>query len=315
MDCHPSPEDDSMKASIDIGTNTVLLLVAEVEGTSLTVLEEQQRVPRLGAGVDESRELSNEAMWRVVESLKEFQDIVHTKYSGINEIFVTATSAVRDANNRCDFIDFVKQQTGLEIQLLNGIEEAEYTFVGALSVLDSVESYKMIIDIGGGSTEIAYGEQQLQDCYSYDVGCVRFTERFLKDDPPTNQQVKRCRDEIKKVFTNYEFTNTDQTTLIGVAGTVTSLAFIDLELSGYNAELLSGHKISKERLKKYIQKFRGYTSTELEQRYSTVMKGRADIFFAGLLILDEFMDRYHFEELITSTGGIRHGTILVNRDK
>lgn len=304
-----------MKASIDIGTNTVLLLVTEVEGNHLTVFDEQQRVPRLGTNVDEKKEISEEAMQRVVESLKEFQERINANYPEVDEIFVTATSAVRDAGNRTHFIELVKQETGLEIQVLSGVQEAEYTFLGAQSMLDTISGPKLIIDIGGGSTEVAYGEQQLQNRYSYDMGCVRFTERFLKNSPPTDSQIQECRDEIKKVLAEYEFTIANQTTLVGVAGTITSLAFIDLELSSYDAEMLSGHPISKSSLKKYIQRFCGYTSTKLEQKYPSVMKGRADIFLAGLLILNEFMEEYHVEKLVTSTGGIRHGSILVNGNK
>ncbi|MDZ7660166.1 Ppx/GppA phosphatase family protein [Fodinibius sp.] len=304
-----------MKASIDIGTNTVLLLVAEVGENNLKIIEEQQRVPRLGAGVDDSKELSNEAMQRVIESLKDLQEIVNENYPGVSDIFVTATSAVRDANNRAFFIDLVEQETGLQIEVLSGVEEAEYTFLGAQSVLDNVDGPQMIIDIGGGSTEIAYGENDLQDRYSYDMGCVRFTERFLKSDPPADFQMQQCRNEIKRVLAEHEFNVTDQTTLIGVAGTVTSLAFIDLELCSYEAGVLSGHIITKKKLEEYIIQFSDYTSDALEQEYPVVMKGRADIFLAGLLILDEFMNEYNFGELITSTGGIRHGTILVNKGK
>lgn len=304
-----------MKASIDIGTNTTLLLIAAKDGQSLDIIEEQQRVPRLGTGVDNSKELSRGAMQRVIESLKEFLKIVNTNYPEVDDIFVTATSAVRDANNKGVFIDLVEQETGLQIQVLSGVEEAEYTFLGAKSVLDNVDGQQMVIDIGGGSTEIAYGEDQLQDRYSYDIGCVRFTERFLKNDPPAEWQIQQCRDEIKKVLSEYEFDIADQTTLVGVAGTVTSLAFIDLGLSSYDAELLSGHIMTKEGLKEYIKKFSGHTSNRIEQEYPAVMKGRADIFVAGLIILDAFMDEYNFDQLITSTGGIRHGTILVNRDK
>lgn len=304
-----------MKASIDIGTNTALLLVAETDGDNLTVIEEQQRIPRLGAGVDNSKELSKEAMRRAVESLREFRELVATNYPEVNDIFVTATSAVRDATNKAAFVDLVAEETGLQVQVLSGAEEAEYTFLGARSVLYNIDGPKMIIDIGGGSTEIAYGTEELHDRHSYDMGCVRFTERFLQSDPPTDLQIQECQHGIRKVLAAYEFNVTYQTTLVGVAGTVTSLAFIDLGLSSYDPKSLSGHLITRERLKNYINRFSSYTSDKLEQKYPSVMKGRADIFMAGLLILDEFMDEYNFHELITSTGGIRHGTILMNRDK
>ncbi|PAU95542.1 hypothetical protein CK503_00305 [Aliifodinibius salipaludis] len=304
-----------MKASIDIGTNTTLLLVADKNGPSLNILEEQQRIPRLGAGVDDSKALSKAAMERVVESLREFLEIINNKYPEVDDIYVTATSAVRDAKNKAVFIDRVEHETGLQIRVLSGVEEAEYTFLGAKSMLGDLEGQQMVIDIGGGSTEIAYGGKQLQDRYSYDMGCVRFTERFLKNDPPTELQIRHCKDAVKEMLEEYEFTIPNQTTLIGVAGTVTSLTFIDLGLSSYDAEVLSGRIITNEGLQEYIKIFSGYRSKALEQKYPSVMKGRADIFMAGLLILDGFMNEYNFEELITSTGGIRHGAILANKEK
>ncbi|WP_440998820.1 Ppx/GppA phosphatase family protein [Fodinibius sp. SL11] len=304
-----------MKASIDIGTNTVLLLVAELDGNSLTVIDEQQRIPRLGSGVDESKKLSKGAMQRVIDSLNEYRKIVRKKYPEVENIYVTATSAVRDAENKAEFLDLVEQKTGLKVQVLSGLKEAEYTFLGAQSVLNDVEGSKLVIDIGGGSTELAYGQEQLEDRYSYDMGCVRFTERFLKNNPPTDLQIQECRDAIKRVLEEYRFNFPTQTTFIGVAGTVTSLAFIDLKMSSYNAETLSGHIITKKKLQSYINRFCSYTSDMLGKKYPEVMKGRADIFLAGLLILDEFMKSNNIEELITSTGGIRYGTLIAETKK
>lgn len=304
-----------MKASIDIGTNTVLLLVAELDGNSLTVIDEQQRIPRLGSGVDESKKLSKGAMQRVIDSLNEYRKIVRKKYPEVENIYVTATSAVRDAENKAEFLDLVEQKTGLKVQVLSGLKEAEYTFLGAQSVLNDVEGSKLVIDIGGGSTELAYGQEQLEDRYSYDMGCVRFTERFLKNNPPTDLQIQECRDAIKRVLEEYRFNFPTQTTFIGVAGTVTSLAFIDLKMSSYNSETLSGHIITKKKLQSYINCFSSYTYDMLGKKYPEVMKGRADIFLAGLLILDEFMKWNNIKELITSTGGIRYGTLITETKK
>lgn len=314
MDCHRSPEKNIVKASIDIGTNTVLLLVAEVEVDALKVIEEQQRIPRLGAGVDESQNLSGSAMQRVIKALQEYQLIVQKRYPEADQIIVTATSAVRDANNREEFLAKVAEETGLQIQVLSGFEEAQYTFFGALSVLSAEikDSENVIIDIGGGSTEIASGKDGIRDRYSFDMGCVRFTERFFKDDPPTGDQIRGCREAIEQMLSEYSFNYfTNQSQLIGVAGTVTSLAYIDRQLDGYDSKLLSGHILSQASISKYISEFKQYSSTELENHYPKVLKGRADIFLAGLLILEVFMKKYNFKKLVTSTGGIRHGSLLI----
>lgn len=300
-----------MKASIDIGTNTALLLVAEVGNERLTVVHEEQRVPRLGAGVDKSGRLAKDAMDRVIEALLEYQKIIEDDFSSVDSIKVTATSAVRDAQNRAHFLDTVLEQTGLKVLVLSGSEEAKYTFLGAKSMLCDYESEQsVIIDIGGGSTEIASGSRQIRDRYSFDMGCVRFTERFLSDDPPTEIQIAECREATQRILKDYEFNFVDDAVPIGVAGTVTSLAYIDKNLSSFNSNALAGYTMTLERINDYISRFKDWSVQKLLDRYPVVMKGRADIFLAGLLILEEFMKKYGFSEVVTSTGGIRHGIIL-----
>lgn len=302
-----------MKASIDIGTNTVLLLVAETDGKTLTVIDEQQRIPRLGAGVDESKNLSESAMYRVIGVLQEYQQIVKEKYPSVSNMYVTATSAVRDANNKKQFLTSVEHETALSIQVLSGFEEAQYTFAGAPGMLSDELSgnQNVVIDIGGGSTEIASGGDTIRDRFSFDMGCVRFTERYLRDDPPTESQLELCKVAIQNELYNYDFNFGGHSQLIGVAGTVTSLAYIDKQLDSYKGKLLSGHRLSLNDVHRYITNFKQYSSSKLEKRYPEVLKGRADIFLVGLLILKEVMERYNFEALTTSTGGIRHGTLLV----
>lgn len=302
-----------MKAAIDIGTNTALLLVARVIDRRLEVLHEEQRVPRLGQGVDEANRLSNEAMQRVVAALQEYRQKIADRFSEVETVRVTGTSAVRDATNRQEFLDLVHSKTGFQVEVLSGFEEAQLTFLGAQSVLGEQQTagQTVIIDIGGGSTEIAAGAgQTVRDRYSYDMGCVRFTERFLKSDPPTTEQLDACHRAIRRMLEEYEFNFVDDSTLIGVAGTVTSLAYIDRNMDSYDAAKLTGHRLSRQQIGQHISRIQKMRSQQLQNRYPEVMKGRGDIFLAGLLILQEFMRKYGFKQLITSTGGIRHGAIL-----
>jgi exopolyphosphatase / guanosine-5'-triphosphate,3'-diphosphate pyrophosphatase len=172
------------KASIDIGTNSVLLLVAEMDGENLHILRELQEVPRLGKGVDKNRNLHPDSQQRVIAVLKNYQNYLDDHYPETTaETIVTATSAARDAANRDQFLRLVKKETGWDVRLLSGREEAEITYRGALSVLNGREKTKnVILDIGGGSTEIAYGNgYNLADGFSADMGSVRFTERFLTE--------------------------------------------------------------------------------------------------------------------------------------
>lgn len=302
-----------MKAVIDIGTNTTLLLVGEVSNGRLKVVHEEQRIPRLGRGVDKGGYLSEKAMNRVIEVIKEYQSLLNKDYPEVNEIFITATSAVRDSSNKQSFVDKIKQETGLETEILTGQEEAKYTFWGARSVLD--QQYRrhpnVILDIGGGSTEIAFGtENGLQDSYSFDMGCVRFTERYLTDDPPSDRQLARCKKAISELLKSHQFNFSNNSHLIGVAGTVTSLSYIDQDLETYSSKMLNNYKISVKRVSDHIQNIQSRPSGDLLAQYPTVMEGRADIFLAGLLILEQFMLEYNFDQLITSTGGIRHGAVV-----
>jgi len=276
-------------------------------------LYEEERTPRLGEGVDESMQLSTAAMQRVIDVLDDYEQIISDKYTNTTEIVVTATSAVRDATNKMLFLDKVQRQTGLQVQVLSGREEARYTYFGAKSVLadEDFGQSDVVIDIGGGSTEIATGNKgTITNRYSFDMGCVRFTERFLNEDPHSESQIANCRNAIRQMLSEYEFTIQQGSTLIGVAGTVTSLGFIDMQLQQCEPEKLNGYTISLDTLREYINNFRIMTAEELIQKYPAVMSERADIFRAGLLILEGFMKQYHFEQVVVSTGGIRHGAII-----
>tara|TARA_R110000868_G_scaffold304437_19_gene565351 strand:+ start:6287 stop:7213 length:927 start_codon:yes stop_codon:yes gene_type:complete len=304
-----------MKAAIDIGTNTVLLLVAEIVDNNVRVLHEEQRIPRLGKGVDSSKVLHADSIERVITSLKEYKAIIENHYPKVDEVIVTATSAVRDAENKKTFIEQVKERTGYEIQLLSGNQEAQYTFEGALSVVNvEPKIAAFVLDIGGGSTEVALGTKSgVTNYHSFDMGSVRYKERFLIHNPPYNEEVFECRDEIKRLFSKKKFKLPKEVMAIGVAGTATSLAAIDLQLDEYENEALNGHVINRQKLSKSIEIFSLHTYDQLLELSPMLLKGREDIFLTGLLILEGFMKFYNLEEIKVSTGGIRHGALLINK--
>lgn len=302
-----------MFASIDIGTNTVLLLIAERRDNHLSVIHEEQRVPRLGKDVDRDKNLSESGINRVIEVLLEYQDILEG-YPVSDNVVITATSAVRDANNRDEFCSKVQAATGWKVRVLSGNEEAKWTYSGALSMLDvSDDMPVMIIDIGGGSTELAYGHgSNLIDSYSYNMGSVRFTERFLKHDPPLPAEIEQCREAAKSMLETRPFHRDGTVRAIGVAGTVTSLAYIELRLDRYDPEKISGYELSTGVISNYIRKFGEMTTSQLLKAYPEVMTGRADIIVAGLIILEGFLNHYGIDSVTVSNGGIRHGAILDN---
>ncbi len=301
-----------MKAAIDIGTNTVLLLVAEVDGGTLQVIHEEQRMPRLGRGVDSDGVINDASRDRVAGALNDYKQILMEQFPEVRDVVVTATSAVRDAANRDEFIGFIKKQTGYSIRLLSGMQEAQYTYEGALAVFShEFRSDVFVLDIGGGSTELALGrEGRLVSSFSFDMGCVRFSERYLRTNPPLKEEIGRCREEIRALLAEHVFSLKHHAQAVGVAGTLTSLAAIDLQLEQYDPLQLNAHTIARDKLRKQIKRFSDCTHEQLLRVSPNVLKGREDLFVAGLLILEEFMAFYKLEQILVSTGGIRHGVLL-----
>ena len=299
-----------LKASIDIGTNSVLLLVANIRDGGIEVLEEKQAVPRLGKGVDADKNLHPDSCDRVVEVLKKYKAHLVENYPQVaNDVVVTATSAVRDSSNREEFLNQIYQETGWRVQLLTGEEEAQTTYTGAISVLKDQNENFVVLDIGGGSTEIALGKQlQLSSGISVDMGSVRFSERYLKSDPPKKEELKTLRTEVNSLLKTKSF-NLKKYRLVGVAGTVTSIAAIEIGLDEYDASRINGYLLKKKSVEKFIDEFSKITSDEIEQKYSPFLTGRGDVITGGLIILHEYMNHFNFDELIVSTGGIRHGIL------
>jgi exopolyphosphatase/guanosine-5'-triphosphate,3'-diphosphate pyrophosphatase len=301
-----------MKAAIDIGTNTVLLLVAEYENGVIKNVHEEHRVPRLGKGVDADKNINEAATERVIDALSAYRKILGADFPKVDQTIVTATSALRDANNRDEFIAKVKEETGFEIRLLSGREEAECTAAGALSVLKNMEDEEiLILDIGGGSTELAQLKvAKVVDGHSFDMGSVRFTERFLSGNPPSSEEIETCRNKITEFYKSREFKVGEEVKAVGVAGTVTTLAAMALDITNYEPEKLNGYSLTLDSVRHYIDMFSKNTHEEMLAQNPVFLKGREDVFMGGMLILEGFMKQYHFDELLVSTGGIRHGAII-----
>lgn len=302
-----------IRSSVDIGTNSVLLLVAETENGTVIPLEELQRVPRLGKGVDQNRSLSEESMQRVLDVLREYHQYLRKQYPGTEkETVVTATSAVRDAENRDQFIKRVKDETGWTIRLLSGDEEAVTTFKGALSVLEPFNAgeHVAVLDIGGGSTEIAIGTTDgLSHYISLDMGSVRFSERFLKSFPVNRKSVLSLQQEVARMLQQSGLDPDSIDHSVGVAGTVTSIASIESGHRSYRPEKLNNYRLTRSTVQKFVETFSGMTPADIEKKHPVFMENRGDVILGGLLILLGFMDWAGMEEMIVSTGGIRHGVL------
>ena len=302
-----------LSASVDIGTNSVLLLVAETDGNTIRIQDEKQAVPRLGKGVDKSKNLDQESINRVLSVLNSYKTYLKKNYPEIqNQVTVTATSAVRDAANRADFMKLVKEETGWSVTLLSGDDEAQYTYRGAVAVLPPTGRTRCVLDIGGGSTEIAFGKGSgLISYFSLDIGSVRFTERYLMSDPPQIEELNQAANAVREALGHVSMPSIqDRPEAVGVAGTVTSIASINAGHTLYRPKELNNSRLDIETIRKFRDEFSSQTSKQTEHVYPEFMENRGDVIVGGLIILEEFLRWQHLDSITVSTGGIRHGALL-----
>src|SRR3954454_6712222 len=231
-------------AAVDLGTNSTRLLVADVDDGRLNEVARRLKITRLGEGVDERKRLLPSPIARVRNVLTDFRR--EAEQLGAERTLAIATSAVRDAENGEAFLGEVEWSYGFETRLLSGHDEAQLTFRG-VSLGRELSEETLVIDIGGGSTElVAGGPNGLQFHDSLDIGCVRLTERFLHTDPPPEEELAACADAVRALLAERIPADVRPKTAIGVAGTVTSLAALDLGLAEYDPEQVHGHGLSSD---------------------------------------------------------------------
>ena len=295
-------------ATVDIGTNTVLLLVAEVSGSGdIRTLAYEQRIPRLGKGVDAQKHLAPDAMARAVAALKEFLPAIERHRP--DAVVFAGTSAVRDAANREEFAAIVRRETGFPLEALSGNDEALWTYRGAVSGIPHLAA-ATVVDIGGGSTEITVGtRERITHSVSLDVGSVRLTERCLKHDPPTHPELDAAIEVVENALPaagDFPFAGT---TLVGVAGTATSLAVLDRRLPAFSLEAIRNYTLAFDNVDALFRTLRAMPQTKI-RALSEIMEGRADVITAGALILREVMEHFGFREMTVSERGVRYGLAL-----
>ncbi len=278
-------------AAVDIGTNTVLLLVGTVRNGRLQVHHEEQRIPRLGKGADATGWLAPDRMEAVCAVLAEYRDLVYARFGEI-PILVTATAAVRDASNRIEFLWMVESATGLRIRILSGEEEARITRRGALSRIDVAEPVA-VLDIGGGSTEWAADIR-----FSLPLGSVRVAERFGLVPPVARADWQDVRDGIGRRLREAGL-GTYTGTVVGVAGTATVLG-----------RVLGTDRLRKDALEALADRWIGSDPERITAELPEVLAGRGDVILAGLTILLAVCDTTGVGECRVSDGGIRHGWLF-----
>ncbi len=313
MDRNYRCEDDGVRiASIDIGTNTILMLIVDVKKEEnkfqIDVVDDFQVIARLGKGVDEHRRILPETIQRATNFLKEYKQIADEHHA--ERILACGTSALRDATNRDEFIHHVKNETGIDIKVLSGIEEADATYHGAVSEFLELRNNFTVLDIGGGSTEVVTGDAHaVHQRQSFDIGSVRISERILKTSPPLPENLRDADEYINSVFRNSHFTCDSNAKLIGVAGTVTTLAAIDLQLERYDRKKVSGYKLRLSTIENIFQQLRPLTLDQIKN-IPQISAGRSDILIAGVMILKTFMKFSGYDEVTVSDRGLRYGLVI-----
>jgi exopolyphosphatase/guanosine-5'-triphosphate,3'-diphosphate pyrophosphatase len=299
--------DKAPAAAVDCGSNSTRLLVADPERRAL---ERLMRITRLGEGVDRDRILASAAVGRTVSVLEEYRKVMDRH--GVDRVRMTATSAVRDAGNRDEFLAAATAAIGVAPEILTGEAEARLSFAGATAELDDADAPWLVLDIGGGSTELAAGGPHGEPAVrSLDVGCVRITERFLQHDPPLPAELDAARSEVHRLLAgaSSELPVLSQAaTLVGLAGTVAGLAAVDQGLDTYDRDRLHHYRLARSRVDTMAAELAAVPARERALRPG-VEPGRADVLHGGALILSVVMEYFGFRWCLTSEADILDGLI------
>lgn len=311
-------------AAVDCGTNSIRLLIADVSAVPsdrprLTDLHREMRIVRLGKGVDATGELNPEAIERTRVALHDYVDLM--REAGVTTVRMVATSATRDARNRDDFFAMTATELGrvvpgAQAEVITGDEEARLSFAGAVGELSSARGPFVVVDLGGGSTEVVLGDATgVHAAYSADIGCVRLTERHLHGNPPTGEEIASARffaeQRLAQAFGVVPVERAH--TWVGVAGTMTTIAALALDLPEYDSEKVHLTRLSFEQLRAVCHRLIGMTHDE-RAALGPMHPGRVDVIGGGAVITevlaDELARRAGIGELIVSEHDILDGIAL-----
>ncbi|WP_067835541.1 Ppx/GppA phosphatase family protein [Nocardia lijiangensis] len=307
-------------AAIDCGTNSIRLLVADVlPDGRLADVHREMRIVRLGQGVDATGSLAPEAIERTRVALAEYTGLMRD--AGVSRVRMVATSATRDASNREDFFAMARAELGTvvpgaEAEVITGDEEARLSFTGAIGELSSAAGPFVVVDLGGGSTELVFGDSDgVHAAFSADIGCVRITERCLPGDPPTPEQVTAAREfateRLAEAFAKVPVENAH--TWVGVAGTMTTLAAIALDLPEYDSDRVHLTALTLDQVRQVCDRLIGMNHEE-RAALGPMHPGRVDVIGGGAVITEvlayELSRRANITELIVSEHDILDGIAL-----
>ncbi len=294
-------------AAIDCGTNSVRLLIT---ADGRTQIERLMRITRLGQGVDATGRLDPEAIERTLDVLREYREVIDRH--GVERIRMTATSAARDAANRDDFFSAVHEILGVMPEVISGIEEGRLSFLGATADLDPDQGPFLVCDIGGGSTEFVFGTTDAETTISVDMGCVRITEAWLHHDPPTAEELSQALSVIDIHLDDVvrELPQLGQArTFVGLAGTVSNTASVELGLADYDRDQIHHLVLSRAAIEDV---FRTLATESVQERKENpgLEPERADVIVGGLCVLVAILRRFGISECLVSESDILDGIAM-----
>jgi exopolyphosphatase / guanosine-5'-triphosphate,3'-diphosphate pyrophosphatase len=293
--------------AVDIGTNSTRLLVADRDGDKLVPVERRTTITRLGQGVNETRTLRPDAIERTLAALRDYRKVIDDL--GVERVRATATSASRDASNRDDFFDPAEQILGVRPELIPGEEEARFEYQGAITGLSEPGPY-LLFDVGGGSTEFIAGSgPEPEGLTSIDIGCVRLTEQFLHGDPPTPEELSQAVSVVRDYLADVNRLvpgAAHAKTLVGTAGTVWTLAAIELGVDPSESERIDHFRLTRAAAEEV---FRTLATEPIEQRRHNpgLDPGRVDVIVGGAIVVVSVMRHWSFDELLVSEADILDG--------
>lgn len=293
-------------ASIDIGTNTILLLIAEAEGEKINPLFETETVVRLGEGVQKNGILTKEAMDRGIQTLSQY--LGRCQAMKVQKIFAAGTSALREAKNSAEFLRLAKEKLNISIEVISGKEEAQLSFLAVAKDLREAKEPIFVVDVGGGSTEFILGRgNRIDQWTSLPLGSVRFTEQFLNTDPVQEEEWNMMEKKIRELLVKIPHSQEPLST-VAVGGTATTLASVEQGLKEFTAEKIHHFVLKKEALRNQLLLYRSKTIGE-RKKILGLPAVRADVILAGGAILYLAMEELHCPSVLISCQGVRYGLL------
>jgi exopolyphosphatase / guanosine-5'-triphosphate,3'-diphosphate pyrophosphatase len=303
------------RAVIDIGTNSVKLLVADVARSSVVPVFEDSKQTRLGAGFYVSRQLQPESIAKTASAVAQFAGIARLQNAATIRVF--ATSAARDAINQRELLDAVQTASGLSIEVISGEQEASWVYDGVRSDPTLAGQRLMILDVGGGSTEFIVGDGERPEfSHSFAIGSVRLLEMLKPSNPPTADELKRCRETVVDFFLkNIQpvvepvINKGTAVSLVGTGGAATILARMEYSLDKYRREEIDGSRISLDAVQRWMETLWAWPLHERE-RVVGLPKKRADVILTGMCIFETVLRVFGFSEFLPSTRGLRFAGVM-----